>query len=142
MRRIAPFVGRQLSRFRMGQTYYAMILSTVNAVALVSLAFPVEFWMLILLFPVLFILTFLLGYWMDKSNVTAEDSIKSQEMLFRYVNLADRKAQAFQLAIASVNIEAFKAAVEKRPFDTDAALRAKYSAYLDEWGAPKSKKET
>ena len=40
----SPFLGLQLSRLKMGQSYYAIIMSTVNASSLVSLAFALSIW--------------------------------------------------------------------------------------------------
>ena len=57
----AHFIGRQLSRLKLGQSYYSIAVSSVSAISLISLAFEISFWMLIILFPVLLLGTFVIG---------------------------------------------------------------------------------
>ncbi|GAG74366.1 unnamed protein product, partial [marine sediment metagenome] len=41
----AHFIGRQLSRLKLGQSYYAIVVSSVSAISLISLAFEITIWM-------------------------------------------------------------------------------------------------
>ena len=66
----AHFIGRQLSRLKLGQSYYTIAVSTVSAISLISLAFEITFWMLIIFFPILLLGTFIIGYFMDIYNIT------------------------------------------------------------------------
>ena len=105
----SPFLGRQLSRLKMGQSYYAIIMSTVNAISLVSLAFALSIWYLILAFPILLLLTFGIGFYLDKYDIKTEDALKSNEMINRFLNTGDIKSQDFQLLQTNIILKALKA---------------------------------
>ncbi len=131
----SQFLGTQLSRLRNAQTYYAIIVSTINAISLISLAYHVEFWMLVALFPVLLFVTLWLGYYMDKHNIIAQDSLKTADMANRYLNTGDVKAQEFQLLQTEILLEALQAIQDKHPIDI-VALRQKYETYMKKWKSP------
>ncbi len=131
----SQFLGTQLSRLRNAQTYYAIIVSTINAISLISLAFHVEFWMLVALFPVLLFVTLWLGYYMDKHNIIAQDSLKTADMANRYLNTGDVKAQEFQLLQTEILLDALTALQDKRPIDAG-VLRQKYETYMKKWKSP------
>ena len=38
----SKFIGQQFSRLKMGQTYYSIIVSTINAISLITLAFQLN----------------------------------------------------------------------------------------------------
>jgi len=128
----SQFLGRQLSRLKMGQSYYAIVVSTVNAISLISLAFHVEFWILIAFFPGLIVATLWIGYYLDKHNITAEDSLKSIEMSNRFLNVGDVKTQEFQLLQTEILLEALQALQGNRAVDGN-LLRQKYEAYVKKW---------
>ena len=95
--RSAYFIGRQLSRLKMGQSYYSIAVSTVSAISLISLAFEISFWMLIIFFPILLLGTFLIGYFMDIYNINTMDKLKANEIGNRYLTTSDLKSQEFQI---------------------------------------------
>ncbi len=131
----SQFLGRQLSRLRNAQTYYAIVVSSINAISLISLAFHVEFWMLVILFPILIGVTLWLGFYMDTHNIIAQDSLKTADMANRYLNTGDVKAQEFQLLQTEILLDALQALQDKRPIDA-AVLRQKYETYIKKWKSP------
>lgn len=131
----SQFLGRQLSRLRNAQTYYAIVVSSINAISLISLAFHVEFWMLVMLFPILIGVTLWLGFYMDTHNIIAQDSLKTADMANRYLNTGDVKAQEFQLLQTEILLDALQALQDKRPIDA-VVLRQKYETYIKKWKSP------
>ncbi|OLS15629.1 MAG: hypothetical protein RBG13Loki_0728 [Promethearchaeota archaeon CR_4] len=131
----SQFLGRQLSRLKMGQSYYAIIVSTVNAISLISLAYHVEFWVLVAFFPCLILATLWIGYYLDVHNITAEDSLKSIEMSNRFLNTGDVKAQEFQLLQTEILLEALQSIQSNHTLDLN-LLRQKYEAYVKKWKSP------
>jgi len=92
----AHFIGRQLSRLKMGQSYYSIAVSSVSAISLISLAFEISFWMLIVVFPILLLGTFVIGYFMDIYNINTMDKLKANEIGNRYLTTSDMKSQEFR----------------------------------------------
>ena len=88
-------LGQQFSRLRMGQTYYSMIVSTISAISLITMAFNLDFWILIVIFPFILLVTFGIGFFMDKKDINLEDYRKQVEMQSRKLNLNDIKTQEF-----------------------------------------------
>jgi hypothetical protein len=131
----AHFIGRQLSRLKMGQSYYSIAVSTVSAISLISLAFEISFWMLILAFPVLLVGAFVIGYFMDIYNINTMDSLKANEIGHRYLTTSDLKSQEFQLLQTEIVLEALKAIQEKQQLDPKDLLK-KYDLYFRKWKAP------
>jgi len=131
----AHFIGRQLSRLKMGQSYYSIAVSTVSAISLISLAFEISFWMLILAFPVLLLGAFVIGYFMDIYNINTMDSLKANEIGHRYLTTSDLKSQEFQLLQTEIVLEALKAIQEKQQLDPKDLLK-KYDLYFRKWKAP------
>ncbi|MBY9015700.1 MAG: hypothetical protein KGD68_08425 [Candidatus Lokiarchaeota archaeon] len=131
----AHFIGRQLSRLKLGQSYYAIAVSTVSAISLISLAFEISFWMLILIFPVLLLGAFVIGYFMDIYNINTMDSLKSNEIGNRYLTTSDLKSQEFQLLQTEIVLEALKAIQEERQLDPKDLLK-KYDLYFRKWKSP------
>lgn len=129
----SPFMGRQLSRLKLGQSYYAIIISTVNAISLVSLAFSLSAWYMILTFPVLLLGAFGIGLYLDKYNITSEDALKSNEMINRFLNTGDIKNQEFQLLQTSILLQALNAWSRKEEFDAEKDLEDSYHQYLEKW---------
>ena len=131
----AHFIGRQLSRLKMGQSYYSIAVSTVSAISLISLAFEISFWMLILAFPVLLLGTFVIGYFMDIYNINTMDTLKANEIGHRYLTTSDLKSQEFQLLQTEIVLEALKAIQEEKQLDPKDLLK-KYDLYFRKWKSP------
>lgn len=128
----SQFLGKQLSRLKMGQSYYSILTSTVSAISLVSIAFQIDFLLLIMVFPVMLLITFLIGYYLDIRNVNTIDHLKSIEMTHRFLNTNDIKSQEFQLLITQMLIEAFQKGDE---FDSE-KLFERYQEYKKRWRSP------
>lgn len=131
----AHFIGRQLSRLKLGQSYYSIAVSTVSAISLISLAFEISFWMLIFAFPVLLFGTFVIGYFMDIYNINTMDKLKANEIGHRYLTTSDLKSQEFQLLQTEIVLEALKAIQEKRQLDPKDLFK-KYDRYTRKWKSP------
>ena len=131
----AHFIGKQLSRLRMGQSYYTIAVSTVSAISLISLAFEISFWMLIIFFPILLLGTFLIGYFMDIYNINTMDKLKADEIGNRYLTTSDLKRQEFQILQTEIFLEALKAIQEDRQLDPKDLLK-KYDLYFKKWKSP------
>ncbi len=129
----SPFMGRQLSRLKLGQSYYAIIISTVNAISLVSLAFSLSAWYMILTFPLLLMGAFGIGLYLDKYNITSEDALKSNEMINRFLNTGDIKNQEFQLLQTTILLQALSARSREDEFDAEKELEDAYRQYLEKW---------
>ncbi len=129
----SPFMGRQLSRLKLGQSYYAIIISTVNAISLVSLAFSLSAWYMILTFPLLLMGAFGIGLYLDKYNITSEDALKSNEMINRFLNTGDIKNQEFQLLQTTILLQALSARSREDEFDAEKELEDAYQQYLEKW---------
>lgn len=131
----AHFIGRQLSRLKMGQSYYSIAVSTISAISLISLAFEITFWLLIIAFPILLFMAFIIGYFMDIYNINTMDMLKSNEITHRYLTTADIKAQEFQLLQTEIILEAIKAIKEEKELDPKELL-SKYEQYYRKWKSP------
>jgi hypothetical protein len=131
----AYFIGRQLSRLKMGQSYYTIAVSTVSAISLISLAFEISFWMLIIFFPILLLGTFLIGYFMDIYNINTMDKLKANEIGNRFLTTSDLKSQEFQILQTEIFLEAMKAIQEDRQLDPKDLLK-KYDLYFKKWKSP------
>ncbi len=131
----AHFIGRQLSRLKMGQSYYSIAVSSVSAISLISLAFEISFWMLIVVFPILLLGTFVIGYFMDIYNINTMDKLKANEIGNRYLTTSDIKSQEFQLLQTEIVLEALKAIQEDRQLDPKDLLK-KYDLYFTKWKSP------
>ena len=126
----AHFIGRQLSRLKLGQSYYTIVVSSVSAISLISLAFEI-----ILAFPVLLLGTFIIGYFMDVYNINTMDKLKANEVGNRYLTTSDMKGQEFQLLQTEIVLEALKAIQEERQLDPKDLLK-KYDLYFRKWKSP------
>ncbi|MFX1297536.1 MAG: hypothetical protein ACFFD2_22125 [Promethearchaeota archaeon] len=131
----ADFLGRQLSRLKMGQSYYSIAVSTISAISLISLAFEITFWILILAFPLLLFVAFIIGYFMDIYNINTMDILKSNEITHRYLTTNDLKTQEFQLLQTEIILNAIQAIQENKKLDPKDLLQ-KYDAYYRKWKSP------
>lgn len=135
--KLSQFIGRQLSRLKAGQMYYSIVVSTISALSLVSLAFPfISILIFIFLFPIILFGAYCIGYLMDKSNIISMDIIKTVEMQNRYLNTADFKNNDFRMLQMETMFEYFKALQENKPPDSD-VLKEKYKRFLKKWNPPK-----
>ncbi|MFX0060066.1 MAG: hypothetical protein ACFE85_04845 [Candidatus Hodarchaeota archaeon] len=133
--RSADFLGRQLSRLKMGQSYYSIAVSTISAISLISLAFEITFWILIIAFPLLLFVAFIIGYFMDIYNINTMDILKSNEITHRYLTTNDLKTQEFQLLQTEIILDAIQAIQENKKLDPKDLLQ-KYDAYYRKWKSP------
>ena len=133
--RSAHFIGAQLSRIKMGQSYYSIVVSTVSAISLISLAFQISFWMLIVAFPILLFLTYIIGYFMDIYNINTMDTLKANEITHRYLTTSDIKNQEFQLLQTEIMLNAIKAYQDGENLDPKELLK-KYELYFKKWKTP------
>ncbi|MHA1143318.1 MAG: hypothetical protein ACTSRW_01135 [Candidatus Helarchaeota archaeon] len=121
------FVGQQFSRLRMGQTYYSIIVSTMSAISLVTMAFNLDLWLLMILFPLIIAATFGIGIFLDRKDINLEDYRKQIEMQSRKLNVADLKSQEFQLMQTLFIIKALRDEVNEEN------LIESYKKYLKKW---------
>ena len=132
--KLSRFIGKQLSRLKAGQSYYMIIISTITALGVLKVAFPdIEGWIIFALFPVALFGAFVLGYIMDKSNVVAMDHIKSVEMSYRYLSLADFKLFGFYKVMMKTMFKSIKAVQAGEPFDFDTEFDKEFKKYIKEW---------
>ena len=135
--KLSKFIGKQLSRLRVGQSYYVIVVSTITALGIINLAFPeINVLLLIILFPCIFFGTFFLGYIMDKSDIKALDYRKTTEMSARYLNASDLKNNDFRILQMEVMFEWLKSIQENKPLDFD-VLKEKYKRFFKKWSPPK-----
>ena len=135
--KISYFIGRQLSRLKFGQSYYSIVMSTLTALSLVSLAFPeVSIMFLIVIFPAILFGTFLIGLFLDKSNIISTDTIKTVEMTHRYLNVADFKNNDFRILMMKTMFEWMKSIQDNKPMNYD-NLKEEYDKFLKKWNPPK-----
>ncbi len=128
----SKFIGKQLSRLKMGQAYYAIAISTINAISLITLAFKFEIWVLILLFPILLFSILVIGYYMDIKNIRTEDYIKADEMIHRSLLTSDCKTQEFQLILIKVVLNALQSIKDNKDINFDYAME-EYEKYKKRW---------
>ena len=134
--KIPYFIGKQLSRLKLGQAYYAIIVSTISALSLVSLAFEdISIIFLIIIFPCIFFGAFALGYLMDKSNVVTMDQRKTVEMSHRYINKQDYKANEFSIVLITALFKWMESIQNKEPIDF-MELKKEYKKFTDKWKPP------
>ena len=137
--KISQFIGRQISRLKAGQSLYMIIISTFTALGILNIAFPeIDTWMMFTLFPLLFLGTFLIGYIMDKGNVTTMDYQKSIEMTQRYLTILDFKNNDFRMLQMEVLFEWMNSLKENKPLNLD-ILKEKYKVFLRKWNQPEDK---
>ncbi len=132
----SSFLGKQLSRLKMGQSYYAIITSTISTISLVTLAFEINIWIIVFLFPFLLFTTFAIGYYLDVRNINSIDTLKSNEMAHRFLNKGDIKNQEFQIMQTTILVEAITNAIKKgKDFDPN-TIWQRYEEYRSKWKLP------
>src|SRR6056297_600187 len=129
----SQFVGRQLSRLKMGQSYYSLLMSTITAVMTVKFVYPqIQIELLIAGVPIALLGTLYLGYYLDQHNINSLDVLKSNEMTQRFLNTGDVKRQEFQLLQTELMYEAVKALKNNEDLDVS-IIRKKYEDYVNKW---------
>jgi hypothetical protein len=132
----AKFLGKQLSRLKLGQSYYAIVVSTISAISLLKLAFDeISLLMIVIAFPFLLLGAYIVGYFLDRYNINTMDVLKSNELAHRFLTTNDRKNQEFQLLQTEIILEALKAIKEDRELDPKDLLQ-KYEDYYKKWKPP------
>ena len=135
--KLAQFIGRQLSRLKAGQTYYAIAMSTVSALSLVIMAFPwIGLIILIILFPLILFGAYFIGLFMDKSNIAAIDHMKTTEMSSRYLNIVDIKYFEFYMTMFKSMFK-WMESIQKRESINIKEFNDDYNKFLNKWKQPK-----
>lgn len=131
----SPFIGRQLSRLKMGQSYYSIAMTTISAVSLIRLAFDIDIILVLLTVPVFLLGAFIIGYYLDIKNINTMDQLKSNEMSQRFLNTGNLKQQEFELMQTEMLLKGFKAIQEGRELDFS-EIWQKYEDYKKRWAPP------
>lgn len=132
----SKFIGQQLSRLRMGQSYYSLFIASLNAVMLVKIAYPViQVEIMIAIVPLLLLATVFVGYFLDRHNINSLDTLKSNEMAHRFLNTGDFKNQEFQLLQTKILLEALNSLKEGKKVEFT-EIEEKYKNYVKKWKPP------
>lgn len=133
----ASFIGRQLSRFKLGMSYLTLGMSSITAVMTTKYAYDsISIWLILaVLVPIALVGTIFLGYIMDKMDISTQDQRKSNEMTHRFLLTSDIKNQEFQLLQTKMLLKAMQDLKENKDIDID-ALMDEYQHYLDKWKSP------
>ena len=132
----SKFLGQQLSRLRMGQSYYSLFIASINAVMLVKIAYPViEVEFVIAIVPFLLLATVFIGYFLDRHNINSMDTLKSNEMAHRFLNTGDLKNQEFQMLQTKILLEAMNSLKDGKNIEF-AEIEEKYNNYVKKWKPP------
>ncbi|MHA1672231.1 MAG: hypothetical protein ACTSYI_01260 [Promethearchaeota archaeon] len=133
----STFIGRQLSRFKLGMSYLTLAMSSITAVMTTKEAYgsiQIETILLILV-PIALIGTITLGYALDRLDISTQDQRKSNEMTHRFLLTSDVKNQEFQLLQTNILLQALQAMKDKQDIDIDGLLGS-YQDYLAKWQSP------
>lgn len=132
----SKFIGQQLSRLRMGQSYYSLFIASINAVMLVKIAYPmIEVEIILIIVPFLLLCTVFLGYFLDRHNINSLDTLKSNEMAHRFLNTGDFKNQEFQLLQTKILLEALNSLKDGKKVEFT-EIEEKYNTYVKKWKPP------
>jgi len=132
----SKFIGQQLSRLRMGQSYYSLFIASINAVMLVKIAYPaIEVEIILVIVPFLLLCTVFLGYFLDRHNINSLDTLKSNEMAHRFLNTGDLKNQEFQMLQTKLLIEALNSLKDGKKIEFP-EIEEKYNKYVKKWKSP------
>jgi len=132
----SKFIGQQLSRLRMGQSYYSLFIASINAVMLVKIAYPsIELNYILAIVPFLLLATVFVGYFLDRHNINSMDTLKSNEMAHRFLNTGDYKNQEFQLMQTKILLEALNSLKEGKNVEFN-EIEEKYNNYVKKWKSP------
>ena len=130
------FIGQQLSRLRMGQSYYSLFIASINAVMLVKIAYPaIEIEIILAIIPFLLLATVFVGYFLDRHDINSMDTLKSNEMANRFLNTGDFKNQEFQMLQTKILLEALNSLKEGKKVEF-IEIEERYNNYLKKWKSP------
>jgi len=130
---IPKFIGKQLSRLKLGQSYYSIMTSTLSTISLIALAFKINVYILIFAFPLILLATFIIGYILDVYNVNTMDNIKTNEIQQRFLNTRDLKIQEFQIIQLKILTEVLKRNKEGFNTDFNEISNKFYQEYYKKW---------
>ena len=134
--KFSQFIGKQLSRLKAGTTYYMIAVSTISALSLLNLAFPdINIWILVAMFPCVLFGAFLIGYYMDKTNIVTMDHRKTIEMTHRYLNTADYKLNDFYMTLMKGFFLWMKSIQNKETIKFE-DLEKEFNKYTTKWKQP------
>lgn len=134
--KITDFIGKQLSRLKLGQTYYSIFTTTFTALGILILAFPqISIITLIWLFVFILIATFFIGYLMDVLNISTKDHMKSLDISLRYLNVSDSKNNDFRILMMETMGEWLQTIQNGKPIDKS-ILDEKYKKFQKKWSPP------
>lgn len=135
------FIGRQLSRFKLGMSYLTLGMSSITAVMTTKEVYgdlQIETILAILL-PVAVFGTIMLGFFLDKFNISSQDQLKSNEMTHRFLLTSDIKTQEFQMLQTKMLLAALQNLKDGRDINSGELL-SMYDDYLLKWKSPDSQK--
>ena len=133
----STFIGRQLSRFKLGMSYLTLAMSSITAVMVTKEVYStieIELILAILL-PIALVGTIFLGYFLDRLDISTQDQIKSNEMANRFLLTSDVKSQEFQLLQTQILLQALQALKDRQDIDIE-KLMGSYQDYLAKWKSP------
>ena len=131
--KISQFIGRQLSRMKMGMSYVILFTSTITAISVLNIAFPeIATWLIVMMFPVAIFGSVFLGYIIDKGNIAVIDTMKTLDMTARFVNKADLKSYEFWHVLMNVFFEWMTSIQEGKPLKKD-EMNKEYLKFLKRW---------
>ena len=135
----SSFIGKQLTRFKLGMSYYTLLMSTISAAMLFKQTYGfVELEIIIAIIPFLILFTILIGYILDKSNINSQESLKANEMTHRFLLTSDLKGQAFQLMQTKALIKALEDMKNGKSLNLE-NIDSEYKKYMKQWMSPDKK---
>jgi len=130
------FIGRQISRFKLGMSYLTLAMTSITALMMVKNVYPnIQLEWIIFLVPFLILGTIMVGYLLDKWNISTQDQRKSNEMTHRFLLTSDMKSQQFALTQTKMLLMGLKSIKEEKNLDIE-AIMASYGDYLNKWKFP------
>ena len=134
---ISKFIGRQLSRLKMGQTYYMVAMQTLTAVGILKIVLPkISVLTLIGFCFILLCGAYFVGLLLDKLDITTMDQMKTIEMTARYLNISDMKQMGFREIQTEVTLIALNSVITGEAIDVDKLMK-KFNSYYERWNPKK-----
>ncbi|MHA1521208.1 MAG: hypothetical protein ACTSRK_13575 [Promethearchaeota archaeon] len=133
----STFIGRQLSRFKLGMSYLTLAMSSITAVMTTKEVYgsiQIEI-ILAILVPIALVGTIMLGYFLDRKDITTQDQRKTNEMTHRFLLTSDIKNQEFQLLQTQILLKALQSMKDSQDINIE-SLMDSYKDYLAKWQSP------
>ncbi|MFX0132106.1 MAG: hypothetical protein ACFFDN_00540 [Candidatus Hodarchaeota archaeon] len=140
------WIGRQLSRLKMGQSYYIIVIQTITMISILTLAFAIGIHFAIILFFLFIFGALILGYYLDKKNINSREHLDMVNRQNRYYNYSNAKNQQFEMIKTKIFIKSIEKmtnaileALDKNPISFDDEIKEfeeKYRNYYIKWKAP------